>query len=65
MSGPYVKGVNYFSRLWRRLMGRIIQDVPEDYQACEFECRKLQCAMGDWEKCERRLRSNTQGQEQA
>ena len=65
MSESYGKKVNYFHRLWQRLKGQIIQDVPEDVQACEFECRKLQCAMGDWEKCERRLCSMAQSQEQA
>jgi hypothetical protein len=63
MSEPSGKEVNYFHRLWQKIMGRIIQDVPEDYQACEFECRKLQCAMGDWEKCARRLRSKALNQE--
>jgi hypothetical protein len=65
MSEPYGKGVNYFRRLWQGLMGQMVQEVPDDYQACEFECRKLQCAMGDWEKCERRLRSVAQSQERA
>jgi hypothetical protein len=40
----------------------VIQEVPEDIQLCEFDCRKLQCAMGDWEKCERRLRTIEQTQ---
>jgi len=62
MSESYGKGDNYFHRLWQRFMGQIIQDVPEDFQACEFECRKLQCAMGDWERCERRLRSKAKSQ---
>jgi len=62
MSESYRKEVNYFHRLWQRFMGQIIQDVPEDVQACEFECRKLQCAMGDWEKCEMRMRSKAKSQ---
>jgi DNA-binding NtrC family response regulator len=34
-----------------------VQMSVKAIKACEFECRKLQCAMGDWEKCARRLRS--------
>ena len=65
MSDPCARQTSYFHRLWQRFMGQIVQDVPEDYQACEFECRKLHCMMGDWEKCERRLEAKSQGQEQA
>jgi hypothetical protein len=59
------KGNSFIHRLWHRFTGQIIQDVPEDYQACEFECRKLQCLMGDWEKCQRRLDAKAHGQERA
>ena len=34
---------------------QIIQDVPEDIALCEFDCRKGQCRMGEWESCERRI----------
>jgi len=63
MSDPSGKGTSYIHQLWHRFKGQIVQDVPEDYQACEFECRKLQCMMGDWEKCERRLDTKAQSQE--
>ena len=56
------KGVSSFHRLWQRFKNRVIQDAPDDIQLCEFDCRKLECAMGDWEKCERRLRSIAQTQ---
>ena len=60
MSESYGKGISNFFRVWQRFRSKVIQDVPEDIQLCEFDCRKSQCAMGDWEKCERRLRSIAQ-----
>ena len=41
-----------------RLLGwlcGLIEDVPADIAACEYACRKPNCEMGEWEKCERRL----------
>jgi hypothetical protein len=47
---------NRFGRKASRwLKEQIIQDVPEDIALCEFDCRKSQCLMGEWENCERRL----------
>ena len=43
-------------RLRRWIKSRLIQDVPEEIAACEFECRKTRCQRGDWETCENRLR---------
>jgi len=51
--------------LWQWLKNKMIQEVPEDYGWCEFDCEKLQCSMGDWENCENRLRSKEQSQEQS
>jgi hypothetical protein len=42
------------SRQW--LKRQIIREVPEDSELCEFDCRKQQCAMGEWATCDRRLR---------
>ncbi|UCE88366.1 MAG: hypothetical protein JSW10_08380 [Pseudomonadota bacterium] len=28
--------------------------VPDNLAVCEFECRKRDCLMGDYEHCERR-----------
>jgi hypothetical protein len=56
-------GDNYFIRLLKSFKGKIVQRVPDDLRACEFECRKLQCLMGDWEKCEKRLHSKAKSQE--
>jgi hypothetical protein len=39
----------------RWLKNQIVQDVPEDIALCEFDCRKGQCRMGEWESCERRI----------
>jgi hypothetical protein len=44
-------------RVKRWLINQVIQDVPEDVALCEFDCRKSQCRMGEWENCERRQRS--------
>ncbi|MGA8741537.1 MAG: hypothetical protein WB561_10175 [Terracidiphilus sp.] len=42
-----------------RLLGwvtdQIIQDVPGSIEVCEFNCRKSQCTLGEWETCCRRL----------
>jgi hypothetical protein len=51
------KGVSCFYRLWQRFKNKMIQEVPEDYGWCEFDCKKLQCSMSDWRNCEDRLRS--------
>jgi hypothetical protein len=43
MFGPFYK--------W---LSKLISEVPEEISACEFECRKTECLMGNWLKCERR-----------
>jgi hypothetical protein len=50
------KRLSPFFRLRRWIKSRLIQDVPEDIAACEFECHRTECRQGDWEICERRLR---------
>jgi hypothetical protein len=59
------KGVGYINRLWLRLKNKIVEEAPEEYRWCEFDCEKLQCSMGDWENCETRLHSKAQTQEQS
>lgn len=44
-----------FRRAWQWLREQFSQEVSEDSALCEFDCRKLQCQMGEWESCERRL----------
>jgi hypothetical protein len=46
---------NPFFKLWHWLRDQIIQTVPEDSAICEFDCRKEQCTMDEWETCERRI----------
>jgi hypothetical protein len=42
-----------------------VTEVPEEIAVCEFECGKAECHLGDWERCERRLKAcGTQPQEQ-
>jgi len=65
MSGKEGGGFNFFFSLWRRCKGEIVQRVPDEYRACEFECRQLECAMGDWVKCEKRLRYKARSQSQS
>jgi hypothetical protein len=50
-------GENVFARLWRWTKGQIVADVPDNIALCEFSCRKLQCSMGEWANCERRIRN--------
>jgi hypothetical protein len=42
-------------RIWRWLRDEMVEDVPEDIAICEYDCRKRQCVMGEWEVCDRRL----------
>jgi hypothetical protein len=37
-----------------RWLAKLIPEVPEEISACEFDCRKRECRMGDWSKCVRR-----------
>ncbi len=43
------------TRLWQWVKDQIVQEVPEDIEVCEFDCRKKQCVTGEWESCDRRL----------
>ena len=45
-----------FRRVWRFFMDQLVQDAPEADVLCEFDCRKKQCTLGEWETCERRVR---------
>lgn len=48
--------MNLVRAAWGWLRRQIVDDVPEGDAVCEFDCRKLQCNVGEWETCERRLR---------
>jgi len=59
------KKVSRFARLRQWFENHIIQEAPEHYQICEFSCREFECSMGNWEKCEKRLRSTEESQERS
>jgi hypothetical protein len=40
-------------RLW--LKGQIVGDVPPELSLCEFDCRKTECLLDEWEHCQNRL----------
>lgn len=40
---------------WGWLWRQVVEDVPAGDAICEFDCRKSQCQVGEWETCERRL----------
>jgi len=54
MTSPNVTRVARKAKRW--LEGQLVEDVPDSLALCEFGCRKLQCRMGEWEQCQRRLR---------
>jgi hypothetical protein len=33
---------------------RHAETVPQELAVCEFDCRKEQCRLGEWQSCERR-----------
>jgi hypothetical protein len=56
MNPPKEKS-SYCHCLWRMILNQLIQNVTEEVAACEFDCRKPECPIGQWETCERRLLS--------
>jgi hypothetical protein len=55
MSEEKLKSNEPFRSVWQRLRNQVVQTVPEDCAVCEFDCRKCQCTLGEWEICARRL----------
>ncbi len=47
--------MNLLRNIWDWAMGHIVSEVSDDDALCEFDCRKPQCAEGEWEYCTRRL----------
>jgi hypothetical protein len=47
---------NLISRIRRWIRDEIVQEVPPEMSACEFDCRHLECTQGEWETCKNRLR---------
>lgn len=46
---------NPLTQLWRWVADQVAQDVPTDIALCEYDCRKGQCILEEWETCDRRL----------
>jgi len=42
-------------KLGQWMKNQIALDVPESVGLCEYDCRKQQCAEGQWASCERRI----------
>jgi len=61
----YGKGAGCLSGLWQRLKSGIVQEVSEDNAWCEFDCKELQCSIGDRENCEIHQRLKSQYQQQS
>jgi hypothetical protein len=55
MSEEKMKSSQPFRSIWQWLQNQIVQTVPEDCAICQFDCRKSQCTVGEWETCARRL----------
>ena len=55
MSEEKMKSHQPFRSIWQSLRNQIVQTVPEDCAICQFDCRKCQCTLGEWEICGRRL----------
>ena len=53
---------NPFKRAWDWVKDQIVQEVPKDTAFCEFDCRKQECTLGEWETCEERLHHNAAGE---
>jgi len=64
MSDSREKPSSHIHKLQQWFRTRIIQDVPDNFEACVFECHKSECAMGDWEKCQIRLQHKPQARGQ-
>jgi hypothetical protein len=46
---------NPIGRLIFWIRSRLVQDVPGAMAQCEFGCRRLDCAQGEWENCGNRI----------
>ena len=55
MSKDSAKRDRTFSRVWQWVKDQIAKDVPDEVALCEFDCRKQQCTVDEWERCERRI----------
>lgn len=42
------------NNLWQRIKDRIVQDVPIEIASCEYDCRRHECLMNEWDSCPNR-----------
>jgi len=47
---------NPFDWLQQFVKRQIIDEAPEDFAICEFDCRRGQCKQDELDACERRMR---------
>ena len=52
--------IGMFRRAWRSLVNRVIQYVPNENAACEFDCRVTDCDAERWEVCDDRRRTEAE-----
>ena len=45
------------SRWFNRISENVVECVPEEIAACEYDCRAPSCSAGEWKTCERRIDS--------
>jgi hypothetical protein len=55
-------GRNAMFHLLQHWLRRVLAPVPADMAACEFDCDKTECLLGDWQACRRRLKVQQQEQ---
>jgi hypothetical protein len=44
-----------FGSLRHWMKGKFIRDVPPEYVACEYDCRRTDCQHDEWLSCKNRL----------
>jgi hypothetical protein len=42
-------------RLWEFVKRQIVDEVPEEFAICEFDCRRVLCMPDESNTCERRI----------
>ena len=53
MTDSFGKRMTSKARRW--LKEQLVEEVPDELARCEFGCRRLECRMGEWETCGRRI----------
>ncbi len=54
-----------FRRTWKIFTRPFTTEVPGALSCCEFDCRRPECAPGEWSTCERRLEHEKRAQQNA